>query len=77
MDSLPTYDLSQSDLSLAMLLQLGLASIIIPASNTPVIPASESIISVGFPHHSVRMSKVLVRDFLHRGSQYTYSATTI
>ncbi|KAI7894773.1 uncharacterized protein EV154DRAFT_548915 [Mucor mucedo] len=58
-DSLPTYSLSLSDLSLATLLQSGLASIVIPASNTPVILASESIISVVFPHHSVRMSKIL------------------
>ncbi|KAI7863393.1 uncharacterized protein EV154DRAFT_608400 [Mucor mucedo] len=43
-----------------MLLQSGLASIVIPASNTPVILASESIISVVFPHHNVRMSKILL-----------------
>ncbi|KAG2206565.1 hypothetical protein INT47_008582 [Mucor saturninus] len=63
MDSLSTYDLSQSDLSLATFLQLHLASIVIPASNTPVIPASESIISVIFPRNSASRSKILVRDF--------------
>ncbi|KAG2198726.1 hypothetical protein INT47_005411 [Mucor saturninus] len=63
MDSLPNYDLSQSNLSLATFLQLDLASIVIPAPNTPVIPASESIMSVVFPRNSASMSKTLVCDF--------------
>lgn len=62
-DSLPTYDLSQFTLSLATFIYLDLASIVIPASNTPVIPASESIISVVFPGNSASMSKTLLRDF--------------
>ncbi|KAI7873263.1 uncharacterized protein EV154DRAFT_528463 [Mucor mucedo] len=77
MDSLPTYSLSLSDLSLAMLLQSGLASIVIPASNTPVILASESIISVVFPHHNLRMSKILVRDLLHLFDDQPFTFTTV
>ncbi|KAG2202154.1 hypothetical protein INT47_008126 [Mucor saturninus] len=63
MASLPKYDISQSNLSLATFLQLDLASIVIPASNTTIIPAFESIMSVVFPRNSASMSKTLVRDF--------------
>ncbi|KAG2194681.1 hypothetical protein INT47_013056 [Mucor saturninus] len=63
MDSLPTYDLSQSNLSLATFLQLDLASMVIPDSNTPIIPASESIMSVVFLRNSASISKTLVPDF--------------
>lgn len=65
MYSLPTCNISQSDLSLATFLQLDLvASVIIPSSHTPVISASESIISAVFPRNNrTSMSKILVRDF--------------
>ncbi|KAG2193455.1 hypothetical protein INT47_004677 [Mucor saturninus] len=63
MDSLPTGNISQSNLSLATFLHLDLASIVIPAPRTPDIPASASLISVVFPRNSASMSKILVRDF--------------
>ncbi|KAG2206722.1 hypothetical protein INT47_003664 [Mucor saturninus] len=63
MDSLPICDISQSNLLLAPSLHLDLASIVIPASHTPNILTSASLISVVFPRSSASVSKILVRDF--------------